>query len=106
MDISDIAPVGGGKLRTPARVTEPAVREPVGTFSATQAPHPDLIWSPRGSELAPPDRPLRFTRDAYADAESERPIPAAYMGERPTVGNLVRDTHRAVRAALRPGYAG
>ena len=106
MDLSDMTPVGGGDLRGPATLSEPVIRQTVGTFSATQAPHPDLIWSPRGSELAPPDRPLSPSRDAYADAESERPVRAAYMGERPTVGNLVRDTHRAVRAALRPGYAG
>lgn len=95
-------PVGGGSLRgSPA---EPA-REPVATFTPTYSPHPDLIWSPRGSELAPPDRPLTPSPDAYAHADSERPTPAAYMGERPIVGNLVRDTHRAVRAALRPGHA-
>lgn len=103
MDINDMAPVGGGELRgSPA---EP-VRQTIGTFTPTRTQHPDEIWSPRGSELAPPDRPLTTSRDAYAGAESERPMPVAHMGESPIVGNLVRDMHPVIRAALRPGLAG
>ncbi|MGH3120873.1 MAG: hypothetical protein ACRDND_07530 [Streptosporangiaceae bacterium] len=92
----------GGSLPESAA---PAVRQTVATFTPTQVVHPDEVWSPRGGELTPPDRPFSPSRAAYAGAESERPVPAAYMGERPIVGNLV-DTHRAVRAALRPGLVG
>lgn len=79
MDIndSDLAPVGGGQLRGQA---EPAVRQTAGTFTPTQAQHPDTIWSPRGGELAPPDRPLGPTPDAYTRAESERPVSRDYTG--------------------------
>lgn len=103
MDINDtdLAPVGGGTLRGPAA---PSVSKTAGTFTPTRAVHPDEIWSPRGGEIAPPDRPLTPAPD-YA-VESERPVRAAYMGETPTVGNLVRDMHPVVRAALRPGIAG
>lgn len=96
MDINDadMVPVGGGELR--GGPAEP-VRQTVGTFTPTQALHPDTIWSPRGGELAPPDQPLTPSPDAYAGAESERPVPAAYMAA---------DLHRTVRAALRPGLAG
>jgi hypothetical protein len=103
MDLNDMTPAGGGELR--GGPAEP-VRQTVGTFTPTQIQHPDAIWSPRGGELAPPDRPLTPSPDAYARAESERSAPAAYMGETPTVGNLVRDMHPVVRAALRPGIAG
>lgn len=90
---ADLAPVGGGTLRGQAG----PVRESVATFTPTSSPHPDTIWSPRGGELAPPDRPLTPSPDAYTAAESERPVPAAYMAT---------DLHRTVRAALRPGLAG
>jgi hypothetical protein len=95
-----MTPSGGGSLRGPAA---PAVGEPVATFTPTRVIHPDEIWSPRSGELSPPQRPLTPAPDYYAGAECERPVPAAHMGETPTVGNLVRDTSRAVRAALRPG---
>jgi hypothetical protein len=93
MNLDDMTPAGGGSLRGQA---EPAVSSPVGTFTPTQAVHPDTIWSPRGSELAPTDRPLT-SRDAYPGAESERPATLSYMAA---------DLHRTVRAALRPGLAG
>jgi hypothetical protein len=70
-----------------------------------RAMHPDEIWSPRGSELAPLERPFGSAPDYYAHAESERPVSASHMGEAPIVGNLV-DTSRAVRAMLKPGHAG
>ena len=96
MDINDadMVPVGGGELR--GGPPEP-VRQTVGTFTPTQAVHPDTIWSPRGGELAPPDRPISPTRDYYSGAESERPASLSYMAA---------DLHRTVRAALRPGLAG
>jgi hypothetical protein len=100
MNLDDVTPAGGGSLRGPAA---PAVSEPVATFTLTRAVHPDEIWSPCSGELSPPQRPLTPAPDYCAGAESERPVPAAHMGETPTVGNLVRDTSRAVRAALRPG---
>ena len=93
MNMDDMTPAGGGDLRGP---TAPAA-EPVATFTPTQAVHPDTIWSPRGGELAPPDRPLSPTRDYYSGAESERPASLSYMAA---------DLHRTVRAALRPGIAG
>lgn len=102
MNLDDVTPAGGGSLRGPAA---PAVSEPVATFTRMQAVHPDEIWSPRGGELAPQQRPLSPSPDYYAHAESERPVPAAHMGEGPIVGDLVR-TSRTVRAMLRPGYAG
>jgi hypothetical protein len=100
VNLDDLTPSGGGSLRG---LAAPAVREPVATFTQTRAMHPDEIWSPRGTELALPERPPRHMPDHYAGAESERPVPASYMGESLIVGDLVRDTHRAVRAALRPG---
>lgn len=99
MNLNDLTPSGGGSLHGP--VTRAA--EPVATFTLTRAMHPDEIWNPRGSETAPPGRPLRHTR--YAE-ESERSRPAGHMGETPSAGNLVRDTSRTVRAALRSGHAG
>ena len=103
MNLDDLTPSGGGSLRGPAA---PAIREPIATFTQTRAMHPDDIWSPRGGEFAPQQRPFSPAPDYYARAESERPVPAMHMGETPIVGDLVNDTHRAVRAALRPGYAG
>ena len=93
MNMDDMTPVGGGSLRGPAAPSA----EPVATFTPTQAVHPDTIWSPRGGELAPPDRPISPTRDYYSGAESERPASLSYMAA---------DLHRTVRAALRPGLAG
>jgi hypothetical protein len=101
MDLDSLAPAGGGSLRGP--VTSAA--EPVATFTPTRAAHPDELWSPRGGELAPPARPLSATPDYYAHAESERPVPAAHMGESPIVGDLV-SASRIWRASLRPGLAG
>lgn len=101
MNLDDLTPSGGGSLRATAA---PAVAEPVATFTPTRVIHPDEIWSPRGSELARLARPFGSAPDYYAHAESERPVPALHMGERPIIGNLV-DTNRAVRAMLRPGHA-
>lgn len=97
MNLDDMTPAGGGSLRDPGAPAAPAIRQTVATFTRTASPHPDTIWSPRGGELAPPDRPLSPSPDAYTDAESERPAPRDYMGT---------DLHRTVRAALRPGLAG
>ena len=102
MDINDMTPVGGGDLRGPEA---PSISKSAGTFTPTASPHPDLIWNPRGGELAPPGRPLSPSPDAYTDAPAERPVPAAHMADDPVMGSLP-DTHRAIRAALRPGYAG
>ena len=94
MNLEDMTPAGGGKLRSGP--DEP-VRQTVGTFTPTQIQHPDEIWNPRGGELAPPDRPISPTRDYYSGAESERPASLSYMAA---------DLHRTVRAALRPGTTG
>jgi hypothetical protein len=101
MNLDDLTPAGGGSLRA---LAAPAVHEPVATFTPTRAVHPDEIWSPRGSELARQQRPLSPAPDYYAGAESERPVPAAHMGESPIVGDLV-SASRTVRTALRPGHA-
>ncbi len=98
MDLNDMAPAGGGELRgSPA---EP-VRQTVGTFTPTQAQHPDEIWSPRGGELAPPDRPLGPSRDATQEGLS----PSGPC-LRPTWAATDQWMHPVVRAALRPGLAG
>jgi hypothetical protein len=70
MDLDSLVPSGGGSLRGPAR---PLVREPVATFTRPVVQHPDEIWSPRGSELGPPRRPLTQSAQFYSHAESERP---------------------------------
>jgi len=104
MNMSDMAPVGGRDLRTPARVSQPAVSEPVGTFTQTASPHPDEIWSPRGSEIAPPDRPLSSTRfDPYQrpGAETERPMAREHVGDEYPFS--FHDVARTARAAVRPG---
>lgn len=60
MNLDDMTPAGGGALRAPAA---PAVAEPVATFTPTPVIHPDEIWSPRGSELAPLERPFGSAPD-------------------------------------------
>lgn len=102
MNLEEMTPAGGGSLRGRAA---PAVSEPVATFTLTQPQHPDTIWSPRGGELASPQRSVSPALDYYAGAEAERPRPVVHMGETPILGSLVRDTSRDVRAALRPGTA-
>ena len=88
---------GGGTLRGPAA---PSTSKLAGTFTQTQIQHPDTIWSPRGSELAPPDRPLTTSRDAYQEAESERPVEREHAGaDGPLSFHSVAGN---VRAAVRP----
>jgi hypothetical protein len=66
---------------------------------ATTVTHPDEIWSPRGSELAPPQRPLSGSID-YATVTSERPAARETMGD--DVPGFTVAAAR-VRAAVRPG---
>jgi hypothetical protein len=100
MDINDLTPARPGlPERAPAAPAAPA--GPVATFTQTRAVHPDEIWSPRGSEIAPAGRPLGPGPD-YSLSVSERPVHGVRMGELPIEGSLV-SAHRAVRAAVRPG---
>jgi hypothetical protein len=95
MNLEYLTPVGGGELRGPAA---PSITRMAGTFTPTAIQHPDEIWSPRGSEIAPPQRPFTPSPDYANTAESERPVQVSYMSHADVAGN--------VRAALRPGSAG
>ena len=65
-DPDSLVPAGGSSLRG---LVTPAA-EPVVTFIPARPVHPDELWSPRGGELAPPQRPLAPAPDYYAGAES------------------------------------
>jgi hypothetical protein len=78
MDMDDLTPSDGGSLRAALR---PATAEPVATFTPTGVTHPDAIWSPRGSELAPPPRPPFTAGDYRAEAPAERPTARETMGD-------------------------
>ena len=100
MNINDMTPALGGSLTGPAAS---AVHEPVATFTTSAVTHPDEIWSPRGSELAPPNRPLSQPAAGYSAVPSERPSGRAHMGD-DMAGNLMA-AHQSIRSALRPGMA-
>lgn len=95
MDLDTLVPAGGGSLSRPVT---PRVSEPVATFTQTRAMHPDEIWSPRGSEIAPPQRPLTQPAQLYQRAESERPAERQHGLALPHA-----EAAAQVRAALRPG---
>ena len=97
-DLDSLVPAGGSSLRG---LVTPAA-EPVVTFIPARAVHPDELWSPRGGQLAPPQRPLAPAPDYYAGAESERPVVREHAGE----SGDFRVAASAARAALRPGLAG
>jgi hypothetical protein len=100
MDINDLTPARPG---LPERALAPAAPAgPVASFTLTRAVHPDEIWSPRGSEIAPPGRPLGPGPDYYARAESQRPVAAVRMGELPLEASGLVSAHQAIRAAVRP----
>lgn len=96
MDLDTLVPAGGGSLSRPV---PPRVSEPVATFTQTRAMHPDEIWSPRGSEIGPPQRPLS-PPVSYESASAERPVAREHMGD-DIPGHLLAAAQ--VRAALRPG---
>lgn len=98
MNLEDLTPAGGGALRSPVA---PRVSEPVATFTRTEAPHPDLVWSPRGGELAPQDRPL--SQPVSYEAPSERPTERVSMGF-DVAHHIVAG--RQIRAAMRLGSIG
>ena len=95
MDLDSFVPQGGGSLAAPAA---PLSRAPVAQFTPTTYQHPDTIWSPRGSEIAPPGRPLGQPADVYGPATSERPAERATIGS-DMPGHAVAGS--MVRAALR-----
>jgi hypothetical protein len=95
MDLEDLTPAGGS-LRGPVT---PRISEPVATFTPTGITHPDSVWSPRGSEIGPPQRPLTQPAQFYQHAESERPVAAPYT-DSPSVH---AESAAQVRSALRPG---
>jgi hypothetical protein len=100
MDLDDLTPVGGSSLRGPAA---PAVREPVATFTLTRAVHPDEIWSPRGSEIASPQRPLS---PAPGHGFEHEPVNRAERDAQQTAqnaGQSLADHAASIRATLRPG---
>ena len=92
MNMENLTPAGGGKLRGPA---EP-VRQPVRDLHSDARQHPDEIWNPRGGSW-PRQSARSAPRPTIPGAESERPASPADMG-----ANL----HRTLRAALRPGTTG
>lgn len=94
MDLDSLVPAGGGSLRAPVM---PRVIEPVATFTQTRAMHPDEIWSPRGSEIAPPQRPLPQPTQFYQHAESEHPVQRQLGPSLPHA-----EAGGQVRSALRP----
>lgn len=62
MDLDDLTSAD----RSFRSALRPAVSaEPVATFTATGITHPDSIWSPRGSELAPPHQPVTQPAQFY-----------------------------------------
>ncbi len=83
MDLDDFTPAGAGSLR--GRVLHAG--QQVATFTPTEAPHPDDIWSPRNREIYG-QRPWRAQpRQDRKAGHAEHP-----HGE----------TARMVRSALRP----
>jgi hypothetical protein len=98
MNLDDLTPAGGGSLRG---AIAPPAREPVATFTPTSITHPDLIWSPRGGELAPPQRPLSQPI-VYETAPSDRETMGG-GGDTPTRDLDFNAPARMVRAAVRPG---
>lgn len=97
MDLEDLTPAGG-TLRAPLA---PRVSEPIATFTQTRAMHPDEIWSPRGSEIAPPSRPLPQPAEFYSRAESESPA----VRDTGTSALPHAEVGAQIRAALRPGVS-
>lgn len=95
MDLDTFTPEGGGSL---SRTVTPRLSEPVATFTQTRAVHPDEIWSPRGSEIGPPQRPLTQPAQFYQSAQAERPAEPEYGLSAPHA-----DAARMVRAVMRPG---
>ena len=93
IDDPDLTPAGGS-LAGPVM---PRASEPVAQFTQTGITHPDAIWSPRGSEIAPPGRPL--PQPATYDGAPERPVQREIVGD-DIPGHLV--AARMVRAATRP----
>jgi hypothetical protein len=100
MDLDSFTPAGGGSLRGPAA---PPARQPVATFTRPVVQHPDEIWSPRGSELAPPQRPLTQPAQFYQPGRSieHEPVNKAERASQATV--QIADHAAGIRAALRPG---
>jgi hypothetical protein len=96
MDLEDLTPAGAS-FRSALRPAASA--GPVATFTPTGITHPDEIWSPRGSEIGPPARPLTQPPQFYQHAESERPVAALYT-DSPSVH---AESAAQVRSALRPG---
>jgi hypothetical protein len=104
MDISEFAPVGAeGSLRGPVT---PAAREYTAAFVHTpgSVTHPDLIWSPRGSEIGPPQRPLTQPAQFYQPGGSieHEPVNKAERASQATA-QTIADHAAGIRAALRPG---
>lgn len=94
MNLDDFTPSNGGSLAGPVA---PLSREPVATFTPTTYQHPDAIWSPRGSEIAPSARPLG-PAVSYDAAPSERPAERATVGDGKP-GHIAAG--RTIRMALR-----
>jgi hypothetical protein len=97
MNLDDLVPQGGGSLRAPAA---PPVREPVARFSVPDVVHPDELWGPgvRGSELAPPQRPLTQPVQFYQHA-GERLVRASHTDALSPHAEAAAQ----IRAAIRPG---
>lgn len=88
MNLEDLTPAGGGSLR--ALVASPAC-EPVATFTRPVVQHPDETWNPRGSEIAPPQRPLT---PAPAHGFEHEPVNRAERAAQHTAQNA-SDFHAA-----------
>ena len=95
MDISDMAPIGGGDLRGPAA---PSISKLAGSFTPTASPQPDDIWNPRGREVGVDDR--RADPYGLPGAGSERPVQRDYTGMDGALS--FADVAGNVRAAVRP----
>lgn len=96
VNLDDLTPAGSGSLAGPAA---PPSREPVATFTQTRITHPDEIWSPRGSEITPPGRPLPghgFEFEPVSRAERAAQHTAQDVGD-------YQAAAASVRVALRPG---
>jgi hypothetical protein len=98
MDLDDLTPALGGSLRGPIT---PRVSEPVATFTPTGITHPDQIWSPRGSEIGPQQRPLTQPAQFGRSIEHE-PVNTSERTAQGTV-QTIADHAAGIRAALRPG---
>jgi hypothetical protein len=100
MDLEDLTPAGAS-FRSALRPAAGA--GPVATFSAPQYMHPDAIWSPRGSELAPSQLPLVQPMQFGHGLEHE-PLDSAERASQATVQATLADHAAGIRAALRPGF--